>query len=369
MSARQAKVCPACGVLNRPTWEFCAKCGESLEGAALTTEGQERETEVPASSPVSAGSSLVFLGVTVAAVALFAVLAWRYARQAPPPSRPDPAMFTIATLPPEIPEAPVPSSPGSDAFEEGRRLLAAGDLDGAREHFAQAVAADGINAVYRGAYARALWALGEREQSLEELRVAARLDPDRQIAYARALDVAGERTAAVAEYEEVLALKPDAAVVHEELGRLLYRWGRYSDATPHLEAAVQARPGDPVLRQEYAWALDSSGDTERAAETYREVLEMAPQAAISRSLLADNLFKRGQKEEALELVQQGLELSPDAPLLQRQLGSLLERTGQTAEAAAAYRRYAQLAPNAKDAEEISRRAAALDPSTKKADTP
>jgi Flp pilus assembly protein TadD len=369
MNARQAKVCPACGALNRPNWEFCARCGESLESAALTTEGEEQRAEAPAEAPVSGGSSVVVLGVTVAAVAVFAAMAWRYAQQAPPPSRPDPAMFTIATLPPELPEAPTPSSPGLDAFNEGRRLIAAGDVQGAREQFAAAVAADGSNAVYRAAHARALWTLGERQQSLEEFRVAALLDPDREIAYARALDVAGDRTTAVAEYEGVLSRKPDSPIVHEELGRLLYRWGRYEDAAPHLAEAAQARPDDPVLKQELAWALDASGDPERAAETYREVLEMAPQAAISRGLLADNLFKRGQPEEALAVVQEGLELSPDAPLLQRQLGSLLERSGQRAEAAAAYRRYAQLAPNASDAQEIAQRAAVLDPSSGQGNSP
>ena len=38
MKAKQAVVCPKCGALNRPTWEFCARCNESLEGA-LTARG------------------------------------------------------------------------------------------------------------------------------------------------------------------------------------------------------------------------------------------------------------------------------------------------------------------------------------------
>ena len=28
-----AVLCPACQTRNRPTWEFCVRCGESLEGA------------------------------------------------------------------------------------------------------------------------------------------------------------------------------------------------------------------------------------------------------------------------------------------------------------------------------------------------
>ena len=360
MNARQALVCPACGVLNRPNWEFCAKCGESLDGATLTTEEEADAPAATATPPVS-GSSALVLGVTLLAVGVFAVLAWRYASEAPPPSRPDPAMFTIATLPPELPEAPpAPSVPGSDAYAEGRRLVETGDLEAARERFAAAIAADGANAAYRSAYGRTMWDLGQRQQALAEFGIAARLDPGRQLAYARALDIAGERADAVNEYEVALARAPDSGVVHEHLGRLLYRSGDFGEAATHLEQAVAWHPDDPVLRQEYGYALDAAGDKDRAAEVYREVLESAPEAVVSRGLLADNLYEQGQKDEAMAVVQEGLELTPDAPLLQRQLGSLLERSGDGAAAAAAYRRYAELAPNAPDASELTKRAAVLD---------
>ncbi|MCG6926728.1 MAG: tetratricopeptide repeat protein [Acidobacteria bacterium] len=320
--------------------------------------------------PVSGVSSTVVLALTLVAVAVFAVMAWRYARDAPPPSQPDPRMFTIATLPPQLPDvAPRPPTPGAEEHAEGRRLARAGDLEGARSLFAAAVAADGSNAVYRTAYGRTLWDLGQRQQALAELGVAARLDPNRELAYARALDIAGDRSAAVNEYEVLLARDPMSAVVHEHLGRLQYRSGNYGEAVPHLEQAVAGRPNDPVLRQELGYALDAAGEKARAAEVYREVLAVAPEAVISRGLLADNLYAQGEKDEAMAVVQEGLDRTPEAPLLQRQLGSLLERNGRRAEAAAAYRRYAQLAPNASDAQELTKRAAQLDGGTGGGGTP
>ena len=370
MNARQALVCPACGVRNRPTWEFCAQCGESLDGATLTTEREEEGAEVTAAPPVSGVSSTVVLAVTLVAVGVFAVMAWRYAKEAPPPPRPDPAMFTIATLPPALPDVPpVPPAPGAEEFAEGRRLEAAGDLEAAVDRFAAAVAADGSNAIYRTTYGRTMWTLGQRPEALAQLGAAASLDPDRQLGYARALDIAGDRAAAATEYEAMLARSPDSGVAHEHLGRLLYRSGSFGEAAPHLEQAVARRPDDPVLRQELGYAFDAAGDKDRAAEVYREVLEVAPQAVISRGLLADNLYARGQKDEAMAVVQEGLELTPEAPLLQRQLGSLLERNGQRAGAAAAYRRYAALAPNAPDAQELAKRASRLDRPTGERETP
>lgn len=361
MNARQALVCPACGVRNRPTWEFCVKCGESLEGAALTTEDEVDGPEAEAPAPVSGVPSTVVLGLALLAVVVFAAVAWRYASEADPPPQPDPAMFTIATLPPELPGSePLPSTPGAEAFAEARRLIGEGDREGARDSFAAAIAADGANAAYRSAYGRVLWDLGGRRQALEELGIAARLDPKRQLAYARALDIAGDRTDAVGQYEEVLAGNPDAGIVHEELGRLHYRSGNFEPAALHLERAVEARPNDMVLRQEYGYALDASGDKDGAEAAYRQVVEVAPQAVVSRGLLVEVLYDRGEKDEALTVLQEGLELSPDAPLLQRQLGSILERNGQTAEAAEAYRRYAQQAPNAPDAKELADRAARLE---------
>jgi Flp pilus assembly protein TadD len=362
MNARQALVCPSCGVLNRPTWEFCAKCGDSLEGATRTTT--EREDDVvqqDAPAEVAGVPSTVVLGVAGLALAMLAAVAWRHVSEAEPAVGPDPAMFTIATLPPDLPEAPLPpSTPGSEAFEEGQQLARSGDLEGARDAFADAVGLDGSNPVYRTAYGRALWDLGGREQALSELGIASRLDPERQLAYARALDLAGSRRDAVEQYEEVLVRNPESAVVHEDLGRLLYRAGEYQTATEHLERAVEARPDDPVLRQELAYALDASGEKEAAERAYREVLDAAPEAVISRGLLAQNLYDQGRGDEALSVLQDGLQMSPDAPLLQRELGSVLERSGQRAEAAEAYRRYAQLAPNAPDAGDITERAARLE---------
>jgi tetratricopeptide (TPR) repeat protein len=363
MNARQALVCPACGVLNRPTWEFCAKCGESLEGATLTTtdaaEGAEAEPDSPA--PVSGVPSSVVLGVGLLAVAVFAAVAWRSASRAEPPAQPDPGMFSIATLPPELPDsAPPPDAPGLEAFDEGRQLIQEGDPEGARASFTAAIAADGSNAVYRTALGRLLWDMGQRPQALEELRIAARLDPDQQLAYARALDIAGDRADAVEQYEEVLTRSPDAAVVHEDLGRLLYRAGSWEPAAQHLERAVEARPDDLVLRQELAYALDASGDDEGAEAAYREVIAAAPEAAVSRGLLSEVLYERGETDEALAVVQEGLEISPDAPGLHRQLGYILERNGRAAEAAEAYRRYAEKAPNAPDAQDMAARAAQLE---------
>ena len=43
--AEQAVLCPFCGTRNRPDWDFCARCEESLEGAQPAVD--ETTAKVP----------------------------------------------------------------------------------------------------------------------------------------------------------------------------------------------------------------------------------------------------------------------------------------------------------------------------------
>jgi tetratricopeptide (TPR) repeat protein len=360
MRAREAVVCPACGTYNRPTWEFCARCNESLEGAqrARPQDLAALQDDIPIEAP-SAVSTLVLLA-SVAGLAVLPLWAYRHVSTTTGPSGPDPRMFTVATQPPSLPEVAAPAGPGAADFDAGRRRLNTGDVAGALPLLESAVAADPENAEYRRTLAAALFRAGDREGSLAQRAEAARLDPRFELEYARALDVAGRSDDAVEVFRRVVAQNPEASVVQEDLGRLLYRTGEYAEAAPHLQVAVEARPDDPVLRQEFAYALDRAGDTAAAVDEYHKVLETAPRAAITRGLLAENLYQQGRKDEAMKVIEEGLALSPEAPLLQRQLGSLLERAGQREQAAAAYREYARLAPNSPDAKTMVDRAARLD---------
>jgi Flp pilus assembly protein TadD len=360
MKARQAVVCPKCGALNRPNWDFCARCNEPLEGAtsaeAETGTAAIEEAEVrPSSFPAAAIAMATVLGLAVLSVA-----AWRYASTAPPLAAADPGMFTIATRPAALPPVPAPTAAGMADYIAGRRLLQSGDIDGAVARFAAAVAADPARAEFHNAYGHALLRSGDREGAVAEHEEAARLDPRLQMQYARTLDVAGRSADAAREYEALLAENAGATIVHEELGRLLFRGGEYTKAASHLRQAVTGRPDDPVLQQELAYSLDQSGDRKAAEATYREVLQSLPQASFTRVLLAENLAEQDRRPEAVALLREGLRRSPNVPLLQRQLGSVLERAGQPAEAAAAYRAYARLAPNAPDARDIAGRAARLE---------
>lgn len=359
MKGTKAVVCPKCGALNRPTWEFCARCNESLEGATSVEESLGPATADETDAPVSSAPANTIALAGLLALVIVGAAAWKTLASSPPSGAPDPSIFTIGTQPPVLPSPPPPLEAGGADYLAGRRALNSGDLQTAVARLAAAADANPGNAEYRNALGHALWRSGDREGAIAAHATAARLDPRLQMQYARSLDVAGRSADAVAQYQEILAKNPAASTVHEDLGRLLFRSGDYRAAAQHLQSAVQSRPDDAVLQQELAYSLDQAGDRAQAEAAYRKVLEAAPGAALSRSLLADNLAEQGRKDEALALLQEGLRTQPETPLLQRQLGSVLERSGRRQDAAAAYRAYAALAPNAPDARELLERAARL----------
>jgi Flp pilus assembly protein TadD len=358
MKGKAAVVCPKCGALNRPTWQFCARCDESLEGALPEEQSRAVSERAADAAPSSLGANLVVF-TAVLALLVLGVAAWRYSGQLTAEA-PSPELFKIASPAAELPSAPPPTGPGAADYEEGRRLMNAGDYAGAVARLGAAVAASPENADFQNVYGHALWRSGDRDGALVAHAAAAALDPKLQLQYARSLDVAGRGTEAARVYQEILARSPGATVAQADLGRLLYRGGDFAGAARHLEPASAANPDDLHLGQELAYALDQSGQKEQAAAVYQRLLQKAPSADKTRALYAENLAQQGKAQEALAVLQDGIKAAPTTPHLQRQLGSVLERSGRRTEAAAAYRAYARLAPNAPDARAMAERAAALE---------
>ena len=364
--SQQSKICPSCDAKNKASWEFCARCGESLEGATLVAPGAASSPNVPAPDeepeepfPVS-GMSLLL----VVAVILFGAVAVRQALRRPVPYTPSPDVFSAPSseaLP--VARATVPANePGAADFEEGRRRFLSGDAGGAVPFLARAVQARGDNAEYQSWYGRALWKAGLREEALRALGAAAQIDPRPAytLDYAKILDGSGRSSDAVAAYRQVLAADPDNVDALRLLGQLFVRAGQTAEARPYLERAAQRNPDDLLIMQTLGEVMEAAGDSPAAAAQYRKVLERMPNAAVTRGLLAEVLLKQGAGEEAVAVFREGVRLNADDPLLHRGLASMLERTGQVEQAIAEYRQYARLAPQSADARQLAERAERLE---------
>jgi predicted Zn-dependent protease len=357
------RVCPECGSRNKPKWEFCARCGESLQDvprgeiAAEEAALEDHQNISSVAFPWVTGFGLLSFGVLAVAVTV-----WSNKRT--PDPRPNPGIFTMPTMPAPPPAARATlKEPGKSAFDEGYRRLVAGDAAGAVGHLAQAVADAPDDAQYRNMYAKALLAAGSVDEALAQFDAALRLSPE-SVGYlsdaARALDRAGRVAEAARAYQGILDRQPQNEQAQHDLSSLHQRSGRFDLALPLLRRLTEARPDELGLRQELAYALEKTGNVKAAAEEYEKVLSEVPGADATRSLLAEMRFQQGERNEAITMLRDGLARGGEAPLLHRGLASLLERTGDMAEAVKEYREYARLAPNAPDARQLAARADQLE---------
>jgi len=85
-----------------------------------------------------------------------------------------------------------------------------------------------------------------------------RLD-NRSIAESDARAAMDRYREAVSEYEKALTIEPEQPGIHRNLGLLLARLGRTSEAVMHLRKVLQYVPNEPVARE----MLDALGDSQR----------------------------------------------------------------------------------------------------------
>lgn len=360
-----AVACPACGARNKAKWEFCARCGESLQGAESVSPAKKkvvRSAELSDRAPSSSANTVIF-GLSFALLVAIAVYGVRYARQMGPAPAPEPAGLTVPTQPAR--PTPVPArvqGPGAAAFQQGFRLLVEGNPSDAVGYLAQAVAEAPENALYQRTYGEALMGSGSVDSGLAALAEAARLDPHaHRRDYAKFLDGAGRRVEAAAEFDAMLADTPDDPEALAGAGRIAASRKDFGKALPLLRRALEQRPEDTDLMGSLAMATEAAGDFRAAAQAYSEIVVRTPANHAARAHLAEMLVKQGRVDQALKTLRDGVARAPSAAELRRALGSTLEDAQRPAEAAAAYREYARLAPGAADAKELLARAESLAP--------
>jgi Flp pilus assembly protein TadD len=374
MKAVDAKVCPSCGARNKPSWEFCVGCGESLldvtvvsasEAKALAEMAGTAATDVAAKPSAPTPPSEIPWGTIIAIPVglVLAVALYRSVNVETP--RPAPEVFGAPPAPKTSFAVAQPGS-SSDVREAkimgGLSALQAGDLAKALELLAAEASESPTDARTRHAYAAALWAAGDKEKAVREYGAAAQFEPPGGTQYtldfARALGNNGQLKESADEYEKLVRQKPDSALFLNEAARVYVLLGQPQRAVPLLRRAAEEAPRESV-KVELASALEEAGARGEAEKVYREMLDSA-QTDMPRLHLAELLYRSDRQADAVRAIEEGLAKSPDSPALHKQLASLLERSGRPEEAARQYREYARLAPNAGDARELAERAARLD---------
>jgi predicted Zn-dependent protease len=369
--ADEALLCPACGARNKAKWEFCARCGESLQGAetlvprkpeSTASRGKKKPGLKVEVHERSTGSGL-WAGVAGVALVVVAVAAvWNLMRPGSTPA-PERAGLTLPTQPPKPGAAETRGvGTGEQAFREGQMRLQTGDAEGAVELLGQAVSEAPDNALYHYVHGQALLKTGAAEEGLAALAEAARLDPPRyRLEYAKFLGQSGRQQEAAAEFLAMAESTPADAEALRGAGWYLCQQKDFARGLPLLRRAAELREADTQILDSLGAMQRANGDYNDAAMSYGQIVMLQPANHAARGMLADSLLRSGRPDQAIDALRKGVEKTPTVPELQRDLAAMLERAGRPAEAAAAYREYARTFPDAADAEALLRKAEQLSP--------
>lgn len=76
--------------------------------------------------------------------------------------------------------------------------------------------------------------------------------------------------------EKAVEQKPEDGYITDSLGWVLYRVGKYAEATPHLERAVELMPTDPIINDHLGDALWMVGRKREARFQWRRAISFEP---------------------------------------------------------------------------------------------
>jgi tetratricopeptide (TPR) repeat protein len=152
---------------------------------------------------------------------------------------------------------------------------------------------------------------------------------------------------------------PRSLEAHTNLGLLLVRAGRASEAVPYLAVAARVEPTRWLYRFNHAQALGAAGHWAAAIEEYRAAADLSPSDYPTRFNLAMALWRAGDAAAAVTAFEAALALDKTHAPAHLVLGQALERLGRVNAAVDAYDRYLELAPLASDADAVKRRIARL----------
>lgn len=127
--------------------------------------------------------------------------------------------------------------------------------------------------------------------------------------------------------------------LHLYLASCFRELGQYSDAIPHLTAARQTAPDDPVLVSQMVEALMATGQREQARQLmaqYQEVLPKgtAPSPELVEELLPWQYLNQGKLRRAVYFALKVLKRKPDFAEMSLVIGEAYRRLGQDEKAEA-----------------------------------
>ena len=147
------------------------------------------------------------------------------------------------------------------------------EWDGVQDEFERAITLNPGYATALHWYALSLAALGKKQESITEIKLAQEIDPRSLIINANAgwcYYLAGDFDRAIEEEKNTLRLGPGFIVAHGYLGQAYLEKKLYDQAINEFRQALSLSPGNYAIKAELGSAYARAGKTDQAKEILQE---------------------------------------------------------------------------------------------------
>lgn len=213
----------------------------------------------------------------------------------------------------------------------GWAAYAAGDLNGAKSKFEEAVALQPDNAHLRNLLAMTLADLRHFTQAMEESdqAIATNRSPmlPEKMTHAMLLMLTGKTEAAENEVTKLVSENPEQASVMSLLSYANLLTGKDEPATDAAAAAIRKDPNDVLGRIVMARLLCKDKEYDLAVDQLQQAARTGAGGAFLQCELAATLIDKGDYKKAAEAAQFALQIAPSNPEAKLLMGRALAKQG------------------------------------------
>jgi len=151
-------------------------------------------------------------------------------------------------------------------------------------------------------------------------------------------------------YETTLARNPASWVAHLNLGTALDEAGQPDKALPHLQRALELKPGFPETLNSLGNVFNRLGRSPEALPLLEQAVRLQPRFAAAQNTLGATLMSLRRADEGIAAFRRALAINPALTVARANLGWALANGGRLAEAIEQFAQAHRLQPNSADVE-------------------
>ena len=151
-------------------------------------------------------------------------------------------------------------------------------------------------------------------------------------------------------YETTLARNPASWVAHLNLGTALDEAGRTEESLPHLQRALELKPGFPETLNSLGNLLNRLGRSREALPLLEQAVRIQPRFAVAHNTLGVSLMALERADDGIAEFRRALAINPALANARVNCGWALGNQGRIAEAVEQFEQARRLQPDLADVE-------------------